>query len=76
MFAEKRRALGYGATRTQERRSYCLIRAETHGGCISAGTPCEWWVSHLKDDLPFYFGAIAREARPFDTSKMLLEVTS
>ena len=27
----------------------CLIRAETHGGCISAGTACEWWVLHRQD---------------------------
>ena len=23
--------------------------AETHGGCISAGKACEWWVSHRQD---------------------------
>jgi 5-methylcytosine-specific restriction endonuclease McrA len=34
---------------TQARRSYCLIRAETYGDCISAGTACEWWVSHRQD---------------------------
>ena len=27
-----------------------LIRAETHGGSISAGTACEWWVLHLQDE--------------------------
>ena len=30
-------------------RSYCLIRAEMHGPCISAGRACEWWVSHRQD---------------------------
>ena len=37
------------SVRTQARRLYYLIRAETHGCCISAGTACEWWVSHRQD---------------------------
>ena len=39
----------YTGEEVEARRSYCLIRAETHGGCISAGTACEWWVSHRQD---------------------------
>src|SRR5271166_4699354 len=40
---------GLGATRTRARKPYCLIHDETYGGRISAGTACEWWVSHRQD---------------------------